>query len=78
MESEQKKPWNYLAIGEFSAVYIWTNSSLNTRSDGGCSALPALHITEEMSARLQYDLDSDEEVRVGDHCDILGGSGTGA
>jgi hypothetical protein len=46
--------------------------------DGGPSALPALYIVEEMCARLQDDLDSDDEIRISDHCDLLGGSGPGA
>jgi hypothetical protein len=47
-------------------------------SDGGLSALAALYITEEIFERLQYDLISDENIHVGDHCDLISGTSTGA
>ena len=53
-------------------------SFIDHLSDGGLSALSALHITEEIFERLQFDLDQDENIRVGDHCDLISGTGNGA
>jgi hypothetical protein len=77
MERNRNKPGNYLVFGECSEAYA-RNPLIYHFSDGGRSALSALYILEEICARLQFDLDSDEEIRVCDHCDLLGGSGNGA
>jgi hypothetical protein len=45
--------------------------------DGGVSGLSALLTIDQMMQRLEYDTDSDDELRPCDWFDMIMGSGTG-
>ena len=77
-EKNDKKPGNYLSIGASSIHAHSHNYSDCVSSDGGHSGLPALCIGEQAFYRLQYDIDSEDEIRPCDHCDLFMGSGPGA
>ena len=77
-ENNDNKPGNYLSIGA-SPIHMATHAILTVFSlDGGHSGLPALYIEEETFCRLQYDLDSTDEIRPCGHHDLFMGSGPGA
>lgn len=46
--------------------------------DGGISGLPALYILDEMISRLQFDLNSYEELFLWQYFDIIIATGPGA
>jgi len=77
-ENNDRKPGNYLSIGALP-FHIASHTILTVFSlDGGHSGLPALYIEEETFSRLQYDLNSADEIRPCDHRDLIMGSGLGA
>ena len=76
MASSIKKPGTYLSIGTLAVLSVSTKS--NSVSDGGISGLSALYILDEICARVQFDLESKDEIRPCDRYDVIGGTGTGA
>lgn len=69
-ENSDKWPGNYLTIG-VSLVDLEYEPPLDY-SDSG---FPALSILDEDFSRIQFDLNSEEEIQPCNHCDLIIGSG---
>jgi hypothetical protein len=78
-DRKQQQKARKLPIDWCVACRYTSNSSLiGSPLDGGGSGLPALYILNEGFSRLQFDLNSEEEIRPCNHCDLIIGSGLGA
>jgi hypothetical protein len=78
MDTKKDRPGNYLSIGMASyPSQRRTQAANQILSDGGVNPLSALYIIDEMMSRLKFDIESEEDLLVGDWFDLIIGSGHG-